>query len=71
MSGRPLLEKSNDVLSRLRGIVGREYPLIGVGGVFDADDAAKKIAAGADLIQAYTGFIYEGPMFVKKIVGRL
>ena len=44
-----------------------EFPIIGVGGIHSADDALEKLAAGASLIQLYTGFIYEGPGIVRKI----
>jgi dihydroorotate dehydrogenase len=61
LSGRPLFAKATNVLAEVRKRVGPEYPLIGVGGIFTADDAKAKLAAGADLVQVYTGFIYEGP----------
>lgn len=68
LSGKPLLERSTEVLRKIRGQVGAEYPLIGVGGVFTADDLKAKLTAGANLVQAYTGFIYQGPGFVKKVM---
>jgi dihydroorotate dehydrogenase len=61
LSGRPLLAKSTAVLARVRAHVGPGYPLIGVGGIFTAADVHEKLAAGADLVQLYTSFIYEGP----------
>ena len=61
LSGRPLFAKSTDVLAQVRSLVGAAYPLIGVGGIFTADDARAKLDAGADLVQLYTGFVYEGP----------
>lgn len=67
LSGRPLFEKSTRVLSLVRSMVGAAYPLVGVGGVFTADDVRSKIAAGADLVQTYTGFIYEGPLMAARI----
>jgi dihydroorotate dehydrogenase len=67
LSGRPLRQKSTDVLARVRKRVGPEYPLIGVGGVFTPDDARAKIAAGADLVQIYTSFIYEGPFTARTL----
>lgn len=67
LSGAPLRKKSTDVLAAVRRIVGDAFPLIGVGGVFDADDANEKLAAGADLVQVYTGFIYEGPLMARRI----
>lgn len=67
LSGRPLMKKSTDVLARVRQHVGPGFPLIGVGGVFTPDDVRAKFAAGADLIQIYTSFIYEGPMIAKRL----
>lgn len=67
LSGAPLRAKSTAVLAAVRRLVGPRYPLVGVGGVFDADDAREKLAAGADLVQVYTGFIYEGPLMVRRI----
>ncbi|HUF16682.1 MAG TPA: quinone-dependent dihydroorotate dehydrogenase [Thermoanaerobaculia bacterium] len=71
LSGRPLFERSTDVLRTLRGLLGPDYPLIGVGGIFSAQDAIAKISAGANLVQAYTGFVYEGPGFASRINARL
>lgn len=71
LSGAPLLQRSTSVLQRLREIVGPGYPLIGVGGVMDGDDARLKLDAGADLVQAYTGFIYGGPAWPLGVVRRL
>jgi dihydroorotate dehydrogenase len=67
LSGKPVSEKSNEVISYLRNQLGPDYPIIGVGGIMSVESALEKIKAGADLIQIYTGFIYEGPGFVKKI----
>jgi dihydroorotate dehydrogenase len=67
LSGRPLTEKSNEVIRYLRRQMGPAYPIIGVGGIMTPEDAAAKLKAGADLVQVYTGFIYEGPGFVKQI----
>lgn len=67
LSGAPLAIKSNEVIRYLRDRLGPAYPIIGVGGIMSVEDALEKIKAGADLIQIYTGFIYEGPGFVKKI----
>jgi dihydroorotate dehydrogenase len=61
LSGRPLYDKSTAVLATVRKHVGPNFPLIGVGGIFTADDARAKFATGADLVQIYTGFVYEGP----------
>lgn len=67
LSGAPLMDKSTAVLARVRRLVGPRYLLIGVGGVMSADDVFAKIAAGADLVQVYTGFIYSGPLFAARL----
>jgi len=67
MSGKPLMEKSTSVLAEVRRRVGANYPLIGVGGVFTIDDVRAKMSAGADLVQIYTSFVYEGPMVAKRL----
>jgi dihydroorotate dehydrogenase len=67
LSGKPLLPKSTSVLAKVRERVGPDYPLIGVGGIFTPDDVRAKIAAGADLVQVYTGFVYEGPLLAKRL----
>ena len=67
LSGKPLANRSNEVISFLRSRLGKNYPIIGVGGIMSVSDALEKIKAGADLIQIYTGFVYEGPGFIKKI----
>jgi dihydroorotate dehydrogenase len=67
LSGKPLLPKSTDVLRRVRAAVGPDYPLVGVGGVFTAEDLHAKIAAGANLVQVYTGFVYEGPLLARRL----
>ena len=64
LSGRPVFAASNRVISQLRAALGAGYPIIGVGGVLSGGDAAAKIAAGADLVQVYTGLIYKGPPLV-------
>ncbi|MGE4199343.1 MAG: quinone-dependent dihydroorotate dehydrogenase [Vulcanimicrobiota bacterium] len=61
VSGRPLRERALEVVSRLRQLTGRGYPIIGVGGVDDPESARAMRAAGADLVQIYTGFVYRGP----------
>lgn len=71
LSGAPLLRKSTDVLAKVRTNVGRGYPLIGVGGIFTADDVRAKLAAGADLVQLYTGFIFEGPLLPSRLAAAL
>ena len=64
LSGRPVFEPSNRVIGQLRAALGKRYPIIGVGGVMSGSDAKAKIAAGADLVQIYTGLIYRGPALV-------
>lgn len=71
LSGRPLLAKSTAVLARVRSLVGPGYPLVGVGGIFTADDVRQKLAAGADLVQLYTSFIYEGPLLPSRLARAL
>jgi len=61
LSGRPLRERATIVLARLRLLVGPAMPIVGVGGISSGADAFARIAAGADLVQLYTGFVYEGP----------
>jgi dihydroorotate dehydrogenase len=58
------LAASNRVIAQLRAVLGRDFPIIGVGGVLSAADAVSKIEAGADLVQIYTGLIYKGPALV-------
>ncbi|MBP6252220.1 MAG: quinone-dependent dihydroorotate dehydrogenase [Rubrivivax sp.] len=64
LSGAPLRDASNHVIRALRAALGAGFPIIGVGGVMSGDDARAKIAAGADLVQIYTGLIYRGPALV-------
>ncbi|MBV7540500.1 quinone-dependent dihydroorotate dehydrogenase [Acidovorax sp. sic0104] len=66
LSGAPVLEASNQVIRQLRAVLGSQFPIIGVGGVMSAEDAVSKIRAGADVVQIYTGLIYEGPALVVK-----
>ena len=61
LSGEPLLHRSLEVLRMLRARVGEEPTLIGVGGIATVGDAVERLAAGADLLQAYTAFVYQGP----------
>ena len=67
LSGKPVADRSNEVIRKVYKHSGGKIPVIGVGGVFTAEDAFKKIAAGACLVQAYTGFVYEGLSFAKNI----
>ncbi len=64
LSGKPVFEASNRVIRLLRAALGRDYPIVGVGGVMGGADARAKIEAGADLVQIYTGLIYKGPALV-------
>jgi dihydroorotate dehydrogenase len=66
LSGRPVFEASNRVIAALRAALGPGYPIIGVGGVMSGEDARAKLAAGADLVQIYTGLIYRGPALVRE-----
>ncbi|MCY7345126.1 MAG: quinone-dependent dihydroorotate dehydrogenase [Pyrinomonadaceae bacterium] len=67
LSGEPLREKSNKVISKIYRYSKGKMPLIGVGGISDAEDAFEKIAAGACLIQSYTGFVYQGLTFARDV----
>ena len=67
LSGKPLSKKSTDIIRFLSQRSNKSFPIIGVGGVHSPEDVIEKIKAGADLIQLYTGFIYEGPGIAKKI----
>ena len=67
LSGAPLMAMSTEVLRKVRARAGAGYPLIGVGGVFTVDDVREKMNAGADLVQIYTSFVYEGPMIAKRL----
>ena len=65
LSGSPVLQASNRVISQLRSALGKNFPIIGVGGILSANDALSKIKAGADVVQIYTGLIYQGPDLVR------
>ncbi len=67
LSGLPLKQRSTEVIRYLAEKSGKAFPIIGVGGIMTADDALEKIKAGADLVQVYTGFIYDGPFLARKI----
>ncbi len=67
LSGRPLTGRSTNVIATIYRYTKGRLPIIGVGGIFTADDAFDKIAAGASLLQAYTGFVYGGPRFASDI----
>jgi len=67
LSGEPLRKKSNEVIRKIYKFSSGKMPIVGVGGIFTADDAFEKIQAGACLIQAYTGFVYQGFAFARDI----
>lgn len=67
VSGKPVQEQSLELISAIYRKTGGAFPIIGVGGIFDADDALRAIKAGASLVQVWTGFVYEGPATVKRI----
>ncbi|RZS93165.1 quinone-dependent dihydroorotate dehydrogenase [Aquimarina brevivitae] len=67
LSGKPLTKRSTEVIRFLAEKSNSAFPIIGVGGIHSAEDALEKLAAGASLVQLYTGFIYEGPALIKKI----
>lgn len=68
LSGRPLRNRSNEMIRHIYQQTRGTLPIIGVGGIFNADDALAKIFAGASLVQVYTGLVYEGPAIAKRIV---
>ena len=67
MSGRPLTQRSTEVIRHLYRRSAGKLPIIGVGGIFSAEDAWQKIKAGASLVQVYTGLVYEGPSIAREI----
>ena len=67
LSGKPLAKRSNDVIRSIFRYSKGKLPIIGVGGIFTAEDAFEKIEAGASLLQAYTGFVYEGAGFARNV----
>ena len=71
LSGRPLFARSSELLRLMRAELGPQPVLVGVGGIMAAEDAKAKLAAGADLIQIYTGLIYGGPGFVRQLLRQL
>ncbi|MBA6262467.1 MAG: quinone-dependent dihydroorotate dehydrogenase [Colwellia sp.] len=71
LSGKPVKDKSTEVIRLLAIALDNNLPIIGVGGISSGRDAQEKIAAGAKLVQVYTGFIYKGPELVKDIVDTL
>ncbi len=71
LSGQPLRERSTAIIRHIYRQTGGTLTIIGVGGVFTGDDVWEKMTAGATLVQAYTGLVYEGPRFVKNAMARL
>ena len=67
LSGKPLTKRATEVIRFLAEKSNKSFPIIGVGGIHNAADALEKLKAGADLIQLYTGFIYEGPQLIRSI----
>lgn len=67
LSGKPLKNRSTEVIRFLAEKSDKAFPIVGVGGIHSANDALEKLEAGADLVQLYTGFIYEGPKLIKDI----
>jgi len=68
LSGRPVFEKSNEIVRQFRQELPENMPIIAAGGIMSGDDAAKKIEAGANLVQVYSGLIYHGPKLVSDII---
>ncbi|WP_134088293.1 quinone-dependent dihydroorotate dehydrogenase [Olivibacter sp. XZL3] len=71
LSGKPLTKRSTEVIRYLSEKSAKAFPIIGVGGIHSEADAMEKLAAGASLVQLYTGFIYEGPALIKRICKKL
>ena len=71
LSGKPLRSRSTDVIRFLHTKSKGSFPIIGVGGIHTPQDAIDKLEAGASLLQLYTGFVYEGPGMVKRILKSL
>ena len=71
ISGLPVKQRSTEVIRFIYRETGGKLPIIGVGGIFDADDAWDKIVAGASILQVYTGWVYEGPWMVNRVLSGL
>lgn len=71
LSGRPVMQASTEVLAKFRQALPDDKPIIAAGGVFSGEDAQKKIDAGADLVQLYSGFIYRGPALIRECVSAI
>ena len=68
LSGKPLKKRATDILIQIRELIGDKLPIIASGGVMSSEDYLEKMNAGADLVQIYTGFIFEGPKLIEDIV---
>jgi dihydroorotate dehydrogenase len=71
LSGKPVADRSTEVIRFLHDKSNNAFPIIGVGGIHSPKDALEKLEAGASLVQLYTGFVYEGPGLVKRILKAL
>ena len=71
LSGRPLHARALSLVRALRAGLGPAFPIIGVGGIMDANSARAMLQAGANLLQIYTGFVYRGPMLLSEILESL
>ncbi|GAA5495170.1 Dihydroorotate dehydrogenase (quinone) [Rubritalea halochordaticola] len=71
LSGKPVTQRSTEVISAFHSHLGDRIPIIGVGGIMCADDAVEKLKAGAKLVQLYTGFIYHGPPLIREILEKM
>ena len=68
LSGAPLQQRSTEIIHQIYSLTDGDWPIVGVGGISSVDDAWEKIGAGASLLQAYSGFVFEGPSLTKSIV---
>jgi dihydroorotate dehydrogenase len=71
LSGAPLRERSTAVIRKLARALDGALPIIGVGGILSGEDAREKVAAGASLVQIYTGLIYRGPALIAECIAAL
>lgn len=71
LSGAPVRQSSTEVVRSLKGYLGAAIPIIGVGGIMTSKDAQEKLAAGASLVQIYSGLIYRGPKLISECAAAL
>jgi dihydroorotate dehydrogenase len=71
LSGRPVFDKSTEVVAQFRQYLGEDLPIIAAGGIMSGEDAKQKMNAGANLVQIYSGFIYKGPALIRDIINTL